>query len=384
MKLSLPKNLLISWILNRVPTLISLLSILLLLNSCHVARYVYWNFADIHDYKKFPAYTVKKQGKTFLFKEKPEQTILQVPDEFNPSEKYKNTSEFLKDKKSVVLIIIRNDTIIYENYADGYSRESIVPSFSVVKSFVSGLVGIAIHEGYIKDVHQPVTDYLNNFRHKGFDKISLENLLNMRSGIKYDEGYYNPFGSMAKFYYGTNLSKYISKAKIKEAPDMEYDYLSINTQILGMALENATGRKLPEYLQEKIWEPLGMEADASWSMDSKKHGQTKAFCCLNGHPLDFARYGRLYLNMGNWNGRQVIPKEWIKQSISITNDSRDSQGYPYHYQWRVLEDGSYFAKGVLGQYIYVVPSRNLIFLRFGKKTAEVDWIRYFRDIIPQL
>ena len=127
-----------------------------------------------------------------------------------------------------------------------------------------------------------------------------------------------------------------------------------------------------------------MEADATWNMDSRKHGQTKAFCCINAHPLDFAKFGSMYLHMGKWNGKQIIPESWIRESIRITNDSRDSQGYPYHYQWRILEDGSYFAKGVLGQYIYIVPAKNLVILRFGKDTAKIDWISFSRNLFSQL
>ena len=147
-----------------------------------------------------------------------------------------------------------------------------------------------------------------------------------------------------------------------------------------MILEESTGKKLPQFLEETLWSRLGMEYDASWNMDSRKHETTKAFCCINARPLDYAKFARLYLNRGNWEGDQVIPEGWIDESIRITNDSRDSRGYPYHYYWRVLEDGSFFAKGILGQYIYIDPADNLIMMRFGKKESNIDWVDFFRSL----
>jgi len=141
--------------------------------------------------------------------------------------------------------------------------------------------------------------------------------------------------------------------------------------------------KASEYLEEKIWKKLGMESEALWNMDCKKNGMVKGFCCLSAHPLDFARFGRLYLNHGNWNGNQIIPEEWIAQTIQADKDFKDAEGYPYSYFWRVLEDGSFFAKGIMGQYLYVMPEKNLIFLRFGMSYGDVDWVKLFRETSNQ-
>jgi CubicO group peptidase (beta-lactamase class C family) len=127
-----------------------------------------------------------------------------------------------------------------------------------------------------------------------------------------------------------------------------------------------------------------MESDASWSVDSYEHQVFKANCCINAIARDFAKFGRLYLNHGKWDSTQVIPKKWVERSTTIVNDSRDSQNYPYRYQWRVLEDGSFFAKGILGQYIIVIPEKNLVFVRMGKKAADVDWMAFCRELSAQL
>ncbi|MBE9480912.1 MAG: serine hydrolase [Bacteroidetes bacterium] len=358
--------------------------IMSLLSSCHVVRFVFWNMADINDYKKFPSYKIKKKEPVFNFYEAATPVQLKIPKKFETENHTDSFENFLEDHKTVAFLIIRNDTVIYEKYFKKYNHNSILPSFSVSKSYVSALMGIAISEGYISDTNQPITDFVHELKDDKFKKITIENLLNMRSGIKFSEAYLNPFGQMAKYYYGTNLKKYITKLKVKEPPGINYEYMSVNTQLLALAIENATGRKFTDYFEEKIWQPIGMESDASWNYDSKKHGTIKAFCGLNARAIDFAKFGRLYLNKGIWNGKQIIPEEWVIRSTSIINNSLDSQNYPYTYFWRAKEDGAFFAKGVLGQYIYVFPEKNLIFLRLGKKYGKINWADLFEEISKQL
>ena len=350
----------------------------------HFWRYIFWNNADINDYKRFPAYSINRGPDTYNFIEAGDQLSINLPEDYQRKKTYSNFPSFLEDKKTTAFIIIRNDSILYENYFSGFSRNSIVSSFSISKSFISALTGIAISEGKIRSADQTVGEYLTGFKHPGFEKIRIEDLLNMRSGINYKEEYYNPFGDMAKFYYGVNLEKYVYDASIKEPPGLHYDYVSINAQIMAMILEKGTGMKVSEYLQEKIWKKLGMESDALWNMDCKKNGMVKAFCCLNARPLDFARFGRLYLHRGNWNGNQIVPEEWIEHTMRADENFKDAEGYPYSLFWRVLEDGSFFAKGIMGQYIYMMPEKNLIFLRFGKSYGDVDWVKFFREISNQL
>ena len=356
------------------------------LTSCHVGKFFYWNFADINDYKKFPSVPVNKSGEPFQFEKSKKNINIQIPDNFIEKENITDFDAFLKKHKTVAFLIIRNDTMLYEKYFFNYSDSSILPSFSMSKAYISALTGIAINEGFIKSTEQPVTDFLPELltNDKNFQKIRIEDLLNMRSGIKFNEGYTNPFADMSKYYYGKNLNKYIKKLKIKEPPDFSYDYVSVNALLLAKAIEISTGKQLNKYLEEKIWFHLGMEYDASWNIDSKKHKQIKAFCCINARARDFAKFGRLYLNKGSWNGRQIVPEKWVIQSTSIINNSRDSQNYPYTHFWRVKEDGAFFAKGILGQYIYVFPKKNLIFVRLGKKYGKVNWADLFEKISNDL
>lgn len=351
---------------------IMLLFILSFILPAHLVRFVVWNFADLKDHEKFDNLPVEKGNNTFYFQAKPDNFKFQLPSDYDPASNYKSFEEFLKSKKSVAFLAIKNDTILYENYFYGYDSMSIIPSFSIAKSIISALVGIAIDEGYIYSTMQSITFFMKELPAE-FDAITIEDLLNMRSGIDFDEGYTNPFVEMPKYYYGTDLLKYIKKLKIKEPPDQTYDYISVNAILLGLIIERATNTKLNVYLQRKIWEPLGMESDASWSVDSYENRVFKANCCLNAIARDYAKFGRLYLNMGVWNGEQIVPKKWIEKSISVINDSKDSRGYPYTYQWRVLENKAFIAYGILGQYIIVIPEKNLIFIRNGKKVSGIDW-----------
>jgi len=364
--------------------LIFLIVIIFSLLPKHIGRYFYWNLADLNDYKKFPSLPIEKNNNSFTFFESNNNYNFQIPGKYNPDNKWNSFEQYLEKKKAVAFLIIRNDTLIYENYFAGYDETSIIPSFSVSKSFVSALVGIAIDEGYIYSPNQSITFFLKELEGPEFNKITIKDLLNMRSGIKFQEEYYSPFADMAKYYYGTDLEKYITKLSVEEPPDIHYNYISVNTLLLSLIVERATNTKLNKYCQQKLWKPLEMEFDASWSIDSEENQTIKSFCCINGRARDFAKFGRLYLNNGNWNGNQVVPEKWVKTSRSILNDSKDSQGYPYTYQWRVLENGCFFAKGVLGQYIFINPNKNLIFVRMGKKYANVDWADLFVELSKQL
>lgn len=369
--------------MNRKILVLVTFSALTLLTSCHIARYFYWNFADINDWKKFPALPVDKGEKTFYFSDNEKQFIPVLPDGYPDEQDF---DAFLDDHKTAAFLIIRNDTILYEKYFDGFSDTSILPSFSVSKSYVSALMGIAIKEGYIQSTLDPVTKYIPELlkNDPDFEKIRIEDLLNMRSGIRYNEGYTNPFAEMPKFYYGKNLARYITKLKIDCPPDQKYDYISVNTLLLGMAIERSTGKDLSQYLSEKIWSRIGMEYDASWNVDSKKHGQIKHFCCINARTHDYAKFGRLFLNNGKYNGEQIIPEDWVNRTASVLNNSKDSQQYNYTYQWRVKEDGSIFAKGILGQYIYVDPTKKIIIVRLGKSATDLVWADFFEKICQNL
>jgi len=205
----------------------------------------------------------------------------------------------------------------------------------------------------------------------------IENLLQMTSGIKFNEDYSNPFSNVSTLYYGTNIKKAMSKMKLESEPGKEFKYVSGNTQMLGLALENViTGESITEYFQEKLWQPLGMEFEASWSIDREKNGVEKTFCCINAAARDFAKIGRLYLNKGKWNGKQVISENWITNSTKIDTTFGSPWNYQYNW-WLPTKTGDFMAHGKGGQYLYVNPDKNLIIVRLGIKSEDIDWPSIF-------
>lgn len=345
-----------------------------------MARYFYWNVANIDDYQKFDNDTIHAQDYKQVFHYRPKK--LHMPQKYT-GKSDDSLDEFLKKHQTVAFALIYNDTILKENYYNTYSESSYVTSFSVAKSFVSALTGIAVEEGAIHSIDDPVTDYLHFLEKDPYEEITIRHLLNMRSGLKANEGYYNPFGDVAKYYYGTNLKKYLTQIKRKSPPDEQFEYLSVNTQLLAAVIESATGMPIQDYLQEKIWDPLDMQSYALWSVDSKKRRTVKAFCCISARAMDFARFGRLYLNNGMWNGESIVAKDWIEQTLDYPENNTDWQDYPYSFQWRVTPYGAYFAKGIKGQYIFVYPEKNIIAVRFGKSYADIDWADFFKELTKE-
>lgn len=356
--------------MHRFRVFLILFALLPFLPSCKVGRFIVYNFADIKDYKKFPARTIEKDTLTFQF---PRAEKGKAPKELTIKGESYPFETYLADNKTVAFLIIRNDTIQYERYWDNYDETSIVPSFSMAKSVTSILIGCAIDDHLIQSVQEPITNYIPELKQNGFDKVTIEHLLQMTSGLKFNEGYTNPFGDVATFYYGTNLRRALNKMKLKAAPGEKFDYLSGNTQLLGLVVERALKDKtISAYLEEKLWQPLAMEFDASWSLDRKEQGLEKTFCCINARARDFAKIGRLYLHKGNWNGKQIVSEDWVTQSTKV--DTTNGSPWYYQYQWWLpTTTGDFMAQGILGQYIYVNPEKNLIIVRLGKNTGKADW-----------
>lgn len=352
--------------------LITIIGLAAILSSCQLGRYVFYNFADITDHKIFPSRALVADTNAFHFYEtekgKFPKSINDVP-----------FDEFLEKNKTVAFLIIKNDTIQYENYFDKYDQESIVASFSMAKSVTSILIGCAIDDGLIQSVDEPVTKYIPELRDE-FKNVTIEHLLQMTSGLDYNESYVNPFGDAASFYYGTNLRRQIEKMKLEVDPGERFQYVSGSTQLLGLVLERSLkSGTITDYLQEKIWTPLQMEYDATWSLDRKKNGLEKTFCCINARARDFAKIGRLYRDKGKWNGQQIVSKEWVEKSTQL--DTSDGSVDYYQYQWWLPTPGKDFmAQGILGQFIYVHPEKNIIIVRLGKDYGKTNWWSVFTSL----
>ncbi len=385
--------------------------LVILFTSCHVGSFFSRNLVGNTDFRFFETQKINSPKEKFYFEESklPQKLETVIWD----SEKV-SLDDFVEKSKTDAFLIIRDDKIIYENYSEDFSDSTIISSFSVAKSYVSALIGIAIDEGVIKSENGPITNYLS-FSKKGFDKVTIKDLLLMRSGIRFNERVFNPFGGVNKFYYGRNLDKYCRKLKVNKEADSVYDYSSANTQLLGMILEKATSKNVATYLEEKIWGPLGMESDASWSLDSKRHQNVKAFCCLNAVARDHAKFARLFLNKGYWNGKQIISESWVKKCSTVQEDAKQ-YNYTYHWKhvynyhvydknkppskkpywvkekgkgkskkkyWVTIPYNDFFAKGYLGQFVYIQPDTNTIVVRIGRYNHNVNWVSFIFRLVRQ-
>ena len=273
--------------------------------------------------------------------------------------------------KSIAFLVIKDTCILHESYWDHYSEKSQSSSFSMAKSIVSLLVGIAIDEGLIESVNDPVSKYISEFKDKKY-QISIRDLLTMSSGLEWDENYFNPFSVTTKAYYGKDLNKLVLKSKSIEKPANQFKYITANPQLLSIILKKVTGKSISEYASEKLWKPLGAENIATWSLDSE-NGDEKAFCCFNSNARDFAKLGQLILNKGDWKGKQIISEGYLQESLSPALYLKDHNNTPvdfYGYQWWIAKYKNltiYYARGILGQYIVSIPEKNMVIVRLGHK-----------------
>ncbi|MDC0909106.1 serine hydrolase [Flavobacteriales bacterium] len=288
------------------------------------------------------------------------------------------------DLETVAYLIIVNDSIIHEKYWDGFSENSLSNSFSMSKSWISTLIGIAIKDGHIKSTSQKVCDILPQFNRGSNCQITVQDLLTMSSGLDWNESYYNPIGQTAESYYGNNLKKLVFSLKSIEDPGEIFRYNSACTQLLTYIIEETTNKTVSEYASEKLWKPMGAKHPALWNKD-REDGDEKGFCCINSNARDFARLGKLYLNFGNWNGLQILDSIYIKNAIKPA-DLQSINGGPnknYGYQFWLTEyknNSIYYARGLWGQYTICIPEKNMIIVRLGRKDGKELENGHFNDL----
>ena len=313
-----------------------------------------------------------------------------IDDEYNHFEMPTKTRKNIEELNSVAFLIIQDEKIKYEEYWDGYNEHSLSNSFSAGKSIVGLLIGIALDEGKIKSLDQPVGDFLPSFRKGRNTELSIRHLLTMSSGLNWDEAYSSPFSMTTKAYYGTDLPGLINSLEVIETPGKEFDYLSGNTEVLAMVIEAATGKRMADYASEKIWKHIGAHYDALWSLDNKD-GMEKAYCCFNSNARDFARFGQLILNKGKWNNQQIISEEYLNEATSPANyliDKGDRKPIDFYgFQWWIIHYKGHeipYMRGILGQYIFAIPEKNAVVVRLGHERSEEYIGHHTKDVFQYL
>ena len=296
--------------------------------------------------------------------------------DYNTAKETEILNQINKSNGTIAYLIIKNDSIWFENYYDGFDENSKSNSFSMAKSYVSGLMGKAIQEGYIKSLDQPVSDFLPTFNEGLAAKMTVGDLSSMASGTNWDEAYYSPLSITTRAYFDDDLEKVMLGLKVVKEPGTSYKYSSGDTQMLAMVIEKATGKKLYDYLTESFWKPLGSENPTLWQVDSEGHDLVKAYCCIASNVKDFARFGKLYKDHGEWNGKQLLDSAFVAKSIKPR--FKDSPEYGYGWWLKDIGDKQFFMmRGHLGQYVIVEPNDNIIIVRLGHSKGKQKVVATF-------
>ena len=372
---------------------------------CYWSRLVVWRGATYDDFtSKFAARAIANAGPplqlgaaaapppTFA-----EIAYLRISDR---SEHTAATADLLARSQTRALVALKDRRIVYESYGPGVGRDSMASSFSIAKSALSALIGVAIGEGAIGGLDDPMIRYLPELAARpGAERVRIRHLLSMTSGLRYRGGGMGggPFGDDARAYYAPDLRRLaLKKAWPEVEPGSRWQYNNFNPMLLGLILERAVGQSVSTYLSERLWKAIGAEAPASWSLDSRRSGFEKMESGLNARAVDFLNFGLLFLEGGARDGRQIVPRAWVEASTRHDPVVAGPSTSPPGQEWARMRDygylwwldpkapGRYFGMGNLGQVLYVAPDRNAVLARFGASFADIDWVGALRGLATKL
>lgn len=363
--------------------------------SCYSPRYTYrvlfWQQSDYDDGEKFKYATINKSVEPFYFNKSDEGQSEKELVRLTSIVKNNNFIEFLKERGTYSFLVIRNDSILIEEYFKNNTKEVLQNTFSVSKSILGLAVAKAIELGYIKDTNEPITKYVPELskRNKNFNKITIGDLLRMKSGIEYSPKTSFPWLNRDNVmtYYHPNLRKVaINKTTIEKEPNKEFLYNNYNPLLLGLAMERATKMKLSKFIENHIWSKIGTEFDARWSTDEREFEKMESGFMAS--PIDMAKIGRLLLQKGMYGENQIVSEDLLKEfttPISVMKVFED-RVWGYGHSWWSLPDDtdnpSVMANGHMGQFIFINPKTNYIIIRNGLKVGKFyddDWAEIFKN-----
>ncbi len=351
----------------------------------------------------FPVATMPAAPVVFEFGEG---ETIQLPSSFAYKGVTVRTADFLSETDTSAILVIQDGKVRFEQYWLTGARDVNWMSMSVAKSFVSAAVGIALEEGLIRSIEEPITAYAPSLAGSGYDGVRIKDILQMSSGAAWNEDYSDPDSDINRFgrimALGGSMNEFAATLKQERSPGTVNHYNSMDTQVLGLLLLKATGRTLTDYMSEKLWTPLGMESDGYWLIDDQN--MEMAFGGLNATARDYAKLGELYRLGGMWNGRQIVPAAWVQASITpdaphLTPEAKANDPFPvgYGYQWWIPagDEGEFSAIGVYNQFIYVNPTHNLVIVKLSANSnyatsqdeeayREIETFELFRAIAEVL
>ena len=327
---------------------------------------------------------------------------ISLPTSFNFNDAVIGTENFLQRTDTSALLILQNGRIRFEKYWLTGGENVQWMSMSVAKSFISALVGIAIRDGHIKNIEEAISDYVPELKNSPYNNVRIKDVLQMSSGASWNEDYSDPESDINRwakiFALGGSFDEFIQTLSYDFKPGTINHYNSMDTQALGMLVNRATGKSITDYMTEMLWHPMGASDKGYWLLDSE--GMEMAFAGLNVTARDYAKFGELYRLNGKLNGQQIVPKSWVKDSITpdgphLTPGDNPLSDYPlgYGYQWWVPggDKGEFMAIGVYNQMIYVAPESNMVIVKLSANSSygtaedtdmasELETIEFFRAI----
>ena len=306
--------------------------------------------------------------------------------DYNRCRLAEDDARYLDSLRTVSFLVIRHDSIVFESYRDGWNDSLTSNIYSATKTIVGLLAGIALDEGKIRSLDDPVSAYIPNYNKGMQADVSLRHLLTMNGSMAWDEAYASLFSVTTHGYYGNDLYELVTGLDVTDKPGVQYSYRSGETQLLAFVVEAATGRTLSEYAEEKLWRPMQAERDAYWLLD-KKDGDEKAFCCFHTTARDVARLARLLLRRGDWNGRRLVSEAYMDELMRPASYLKDQWGKDtlsyYGFQTWIMDYHGMrclYLRGMLGQYVIAIPDLDAIVVRLGRKRCDV----YDREITTDI
>lgn len=351
----------------------------------YVGRLLAWRESDVGDYmNNFPQRELVAAPRPNIFEKASDE--VRVASLFEENLGVESFEDFMEETATQAFIVIEDGAIVYEKYFNEAERDTLTTSFSAAKSFVTALVGIAVEQGAIGSIDDPITEYLPELaeRDPRFAEITIKDLMRMAAGMDF-EAFRPTIWDSDDFlttYYPDQRKAALEFTEIIDPSGEYFLYNKYYPQLLGLILERTTGMSVTDYTQERLWNPLGMEYGGSWSLDSEQSGFEKMESGLNARAIDFAKFGQLFLNGGNWDGVQVVSEQWVADSTRVDPSTHNEDYYAvdgqtiygklggyYSYMWwgmlRGEEAYDFSARGDHGQFIYVAPSKDLVIVRIG-------------------
>jgi CubicO group peptidase (beta-lactamase class C family) len=346
------------------------------------------NFRTLHE--ALPSHPIAAGDDVWPF----ERSERPLPERYAFDGEERSLAELLRASETTGLLVARDGVILHEAYFGGYDARSLATSFSVAKSVTSALVGLALDRGQIRSIDDPISDYVPELVGGGYEGVAIRDVLTMSSGVAFDEDYARLRSDVMQlplrlFVLRQPVVGVVRRLPREREPGDHVRYASSDAQALGLLLVRATGTTVAELLEEEIWRPAGMASDAAWGTDL--HGQELTYAFLGATLQDYARFGRLYLNGGRRDERQVVPAAWVVASVRaganrVGPEAGFGAGFGYGYQWWVPDEGEadFLAMGIWGQFVYVHPEHRIVIVKTstdpGYAGRERETVAAFRAI----